>query len=131
MLGVDQRSDFRRASLVSEIYSETHGPTIGGAGPVPPTTQATTAGSNTGNNGRKASGSAAPGQVKKPIVRPPFQPGMRRKIPKGKFGLIGLGKILPLFFSFFTESSLGGDDGRIFHSLLPPSSLSGREGVLA
>ena len=88
MLGVDQRSDFRRASLVSEIYSETHGPTIGASG-------------NPGNVGTNGNAPAKPmggggGQApQKPVVRPPpphLIPGMRRKIPKGKFGLIGLGK---------------------------------------
>ena len=88
MLGVDQRSDFRRASLVSEIYSETHGPTIGGGGNGTSHQATPVAVSNSGNNGRKASSSAIT-QVKKPIVRPP---PMHRKIPKGKFGLIGLGK---------------------------------------
>lgn len=93
MLGVDQRSDFRRASLVSEIYSETHGPTIGGGGNGASQQATPVAVSNSGKNGRKASSSAITTQVKKPIVRPP---PMHRKIPKGKFGLIGLGKSFTL-----------------------------------
>ena len=87
MLGVDQRSDFRRASLVSEIYSETHGPTIGAA-----------AGSSGAGGGSNGNAPSKPGEApKKPLVRPPPIPpipGMRRKIPKGKFGLIGLGKLI-------------------------------------
>ena len=90
MLGVEQRSDFRRASLVSEIYSETHGPTIGG-GHQAAVTNSEQPSVSAGNNGKKEAS-----QIKKPIVRPPpisQIPGIhRRKIPKGKFGLIGLGK---------------------------------------
>ena len=78
MLGVvNERSDFRRASLVSEIYSETQQQS---AGPV-----VRPGGGNKDGKGKPPSAAA-------PKVPTPYIPGMRRAVPKGKFGLIGLGK---------------------------------------
>ena len=83
MLGVESRPDFRRASLVSEIYSESQN----AASTVPTTTSA-------------AATSAVSKAPKPPPVRPPPIPGMRRKVPKGKFGLIGLGERRFCFSNF-------------------------------
>lgn len=78
MLGVDERTDFRRASLVSELYSESPGP-----GGILSTAAAAAAAAKNVGGGKKKS---------LVTVRPPPIPGMRRQVPKGKFGLIGLGK---------------------------------------
>ena len=89
MLEIEKRSDFRRASLISEFYSENQG---GGApkaatsatGTGAATTTTALSASDTGNqNGKKVPGAG----------KPPPIPGMRRKVPKGKFGIIGLGKV--------------------------------------
>lgn len=87
MLGIDQRTDFRRASLISEIYSESHG-TSGSASAAAaatggPSTSAAAGSKPGGQNGKKTLVAVRP---------PPPIPGMRRRVPKGKFGLIGLGK---------------------------------------
>ena len=84
MLGVEHRTDFRRASLVSEIYSETHAPTSSASGIAPALQQAAAAPGANPNNGAKL-----PASIRPPAV----MPGMRRKVPKGKFGLIGLGTV--------------------------------------
>ena len=90
MLGVNSRSDFRRASLVSEIYSEeTHAaPTS-----APPVVTAPGGPGGTGS-GIVGSGNGAQTKLPAPIRPPPVMPGMVRKVPKGKFGLIGLGEVI-------------------------------------
>ena len=92
MLGVNERGDFRRASLVSEIYS-------------PETQQQSALKPVVKPKGGSKDAKPAPA-VPKPQ---PYIPGMRRAVPKGKFGLIGLGKtniintgVLPLTLFFGT-----------------------------
>ena len=111
MLGVNQEGgNFRRASLVSEVYSETR-PVV--ATPAPPPAPAPNPKNGTSSGrpeygGREATsviktgpmakggGGSGDGKPSKPPVNPnkpvPYVPGMRRAVPKGKFGLIGLGK---------------------------------------
>lgn len=98
MLGVEERRPSqRRASLISEIYSENKGPLLGkhsgggdagpgqspgkppSAPPVPP-------------SGPPGGGSGGGGNTVVPKIRPPPPEVLRRKIPKGKFGLLGMGK---------------------------------------
>jgi len=92
MLGVNERRDFRRASLVSEIYSEKSQPvatnpaaTNNGASVVKPGGP----GAGLVGAGGNVPGGKPPTVIPKPPV--PYVPGLRR-VPKGKFGLIGLGK---------------------------------------
>ena len=119
MLGVKQEgANFRRASLVSEVYSETR-PVV--AAPAPPPAPAPTPKNGTSSGrpeygGREATsviktgpmakggGESRGGKPSKPADpnKPvPYVPGMRRAVPKGKFGLIGLGKSCLIFFIGF------------------------------
>ena len=98
MLGVNERKDFRRASLVSELYSETHQSNTG------PATTVVKPGGASGGGAKDGIGGGNPKPA--PAVRPPhYIPGMRRRVPKGKFGLIGLGKIV-LFLNYMLQYSI-------------------------
>ena len=111
MLGVKEGGNFRRASLVSEVYSETR-PVVAAPAPAPPLAPAPTPKNGTSSGrpeygGREAtsviktgpmakgggeSGVRKPSKPADPNKPVPYVPGMRRAVPKGKFGLIGLGK---------------------------------------
>jgi hypothetical protein len=108
MLGVKpEGGNFRRASLVSEVYSETR-PAVAVAAPAPaPTPKNGTFSGRPEYGGREAtsviktgpmakggggSGGGKPSKPADPNKPIPYVPGMRRAVPKGKFGLIGLGK---------------------------------------
>ncbi len=107
MLGVqDERTGMRRASLVSEIYSEGGGISGGILGaaaggqqqqqPPPPPPTAPPMSGNGAGHGQQGGGGAGGGEgpPKKPVVKAPTVfPGMRQTVPKGKFqGLIGFSK---------------------------------------
>ena len=98
MLGVNERKDFRRASLVSELYSETHQSNAGSGPSAAIVKPGGAPNMNPGASGASGPKDGAGGSNPKPApVRPPhYIPGMRRRVPKGKFGLIGLGKIIYL-----------------------------------
>ena len=91
MLGVEDKGpNQRRASLVSEIYSEQNqGSIIKKSG-------------GDSNKPRSASGcppvnvgpAGGGNNTVVPKIRPPPDSVLRRQVPKGKFGLIGLGKLI-------------------------------------
>ena len=104
-LGVEQKVNQRRASLVSQLYSE--GPVIGkgGGGDAAgnKSQQQQQSATNLGASGGGGSGGGGGGNnIVIPKVRPPPPGVMRRQVPQGKFGLLGMGKP-PNFFTKITE----------------------------
>ena len=102
-LGVEQKVNQRRASLVSQLYSE--GPVIGkGGGDAAGSKsqqqqQQQQSATNLGASGGGGSGGGGGGNnIVIPKVRPPPPGVMRRQVPQGKFGLLGMGKP-PIIFT--------------------------------
>ena len=101
-LGVEQKVNQRRASLVSQLYSE--GPVIGkggGGDAAGNKSQQQQSATNLGASGGGGSGGGG-NNIVIPKVRPPPPGVMRRQVPQGKFGLLGMGKP-PNFFTKITE----------------------------
>ena len=104
-LGVEQKVNQRRASLVSQLYSE--GPVIGkgggdAAGSKSQQQQQQSA-TNLGASGGGGSGGGGGNNIVIPKVRPPPPGVMRRQVPQGKFGLLGMGKPLIIFTKITTD----------------------------
>ena len=102
-LGVEQKVNQRRASLVSQLYSE--GPVIGkggGGDAAGNKSQQQQSATNLGASGGGGSGGGGGGNnIVIPKVRPPPAGVMRRQVPQGKFGLLGMGKP-PIIFTKIT-----------------------------
>ena len=91
MLGVEDKGpNQRRASLVSEIYSEQNQGSIikkSGGDSTKPRSASGCPPVNVGPAGGGGNNAVVP------KIRPPPESVLRRQVPKGKFGLIGLGKL--------------------------------------
>ena len=89
-LGVEQKVNQRRASLVSQLYSE--GPVIGKGGGDAAGNKSQQQQSGTTNLLGASGGGSSGNNIVIPKVRPPPPGVMRRQVPQGKFGLLGMGK---------------------------------------
>ena len=95
-LGVEQKVNQRRASLVSQLYSE--GPVIGKGGGDAAGNKSQQQQSGTTNLLGASGGGSGGNNIVIPKVRPPPPGVMRRQVPQGKFGLLGMGKP-PIIFT--------------------------------